>query len=114
MRYSIKETDEALEDLGLVSIQRFRYFGSLVSGDTFLSKYDKAVETLHLYPEGFVGREIFYRGYEIRLLPFDDYYIFFVFREIEQDIVILRVLHKTQNWQKIMINKTYHIKDLAI
>lgn len=114
MRYSIKETDEALEDLGLVSIQRFRYFGNLVSGDTFLSKYGKAVESLNPFPEGFRGREIFYRGYEIRLLPFDDYYIFYVVREETQDIVVLRVLHKAQNWKEIMVNKTYHIQDEAI
>lgn len=114
MRYKIKETDEALEDLGLISIQRFRYFGSLISGDTFLSKYDKAVTSLTPFPKGFNGREIFYRSYEIRLLPFDDYYIFFVFREVHQDVVILRVLHKAQNWKKIMVNKTFHIHDEAI
>ncbi len=114
MRYSIKETDEALEDLGLVSIQRFRYFGSLVSGESFLAKYDKAVKALNPFPEGYNGREIYYRGYEIRLLPFDNHYIFFVFREDEQDIVVLRVLHKAQNWKEIMVNKTYHIQDEAI
>lgn len=47
-----------------------------------------------------------YRGYEIRLKPFDTYNLFFVVDDEMGQIVILRLLKNLQDWNQILRMET--------
>lgn len=115
MYYKVYETDEALRDLFSISVGIYEYTGDKASGENFIEKYSKTVESLNTFPMGFRGVSIEYKGYEIRILPFENYNIFFVVDYDGKKVVILRVLSQKQNWWKILrLGCFYHIQGEAI
>lgn len=108
--YRLHETDEAIQDLNLIAFNAYKYTREKDSGLDFLQKYDETVSALELFPLGFRGISIEYRGYEVRIDPFGNYNIFFVVDEARMYVIILRVLYEKQDWNRILRgSRRYHI-----
>lgn len=109
MYYKILETDEVLNDLCRISFAAYDYTRDKKSGERFLSLYNITTANVASFPMGFSGTNIMYRGYEIHILPFGNYNMFFVINEDEKQITMLRVLYQKQDWKTILkIDNTYH------
>lgn len=115
MSYRILETDEASNDLALIAIKAYDYTGSIMSAKRFLSLYNDITNRLELFPLGFRGVCIEYRGYEIRMCPFGNYNIFFIVNDTEKTVTVLRILYQKQNWEHILnVESTYHLDGRAV
>lgn len=109
MHYKVVVTQEALEDVSNLAKYMIDTFKNQKAADDFLDAYDKQVEVLGTFPIGYRGISIEYRGYEIRLKPFDTYNMFFVVDDEMGQIVILRLLKNLQNWKQILrMEVEYH------
>lgn len=71
----------------------------------FLRQYNNQVQNLTVFPFGYRGIGIMYKGYEIRIKPFLTYNIFFVVDKKTNQITILRVLKDRQNWKNMLHNE---------
>lgn len=109
MLFSIQESNESIQDVINFAIYIKQQFKNEQAAENFMNAYDKEVSSLRYFPKGYRGINVEHRGYEIRIKPFDTYNIFFVVDEINQQVVILRVLKDRQNWNKILRTQiTYH------
>lgn len=111
MHYKVVVTQEALEDVSNLAIYMIDTFKNQKAADDFLDAYDKQVEVLGTFPIGYRGISIEYRGYEIRLKPFDTYNMFFIVDDKLGQIVILCLLKNLQDWKQILRMETeYHFE----
>ena len=116
MYHKILETDEAINDVHHISCEAYDYTRDKNSGLIFLKLYDATTANMAIFPSGFSATDIEYRGYEIHILPFGNYNLFYTVNEESRVIYILRILYQKQNWKRILrVDKTYHIrgKDFA-
>lgn len=88
-------------DLAVYMIEEFKNQKAALD---FLDRYDEKIQGLMTFPFGYRGVGFEYRGYEIRLKPYDTYNIFFVVDTDSREIIILRVLKETEDWQTILLN----------
>jgi len=102
--YKLRETDDAIDDVTSLAIYMIREFSNDIAAMNFLDTYDEKIEALKTFPFGYRGLGFEYRGYEIRMKPYDSYNIFFVVDAGKNEIVILRVLKDLQDWQTIIHN----------
>jgi plasmid stabilization system protein ParE len=102
MAYSIIETHEAIDDVTALAAYMIDRFKNHKAALDFLDNYDMEVNRLSVFPFGYRGIGIEYRGYEMRLKPFGTYNIFFVVDIEENTIIVLRLLKNLQNWQSII------------
>lgn len=109
MYYRILETDEMIGDLSHISFAAYDYTRDRESGIKFLELYDLTIANLAIFPTGYSGVSMEYRGYEIHILPFGNYNMFFILDETKGIIVMLRCLYQKQDWQRILqIENKYH------
>ena len=108
--YRIQETDEAINDVSEMAIHIYTQYKDAIAAEKLIDMYSTKIEPLENFPQGFRGLTIEHKGYEIRFFPFSNYNIFFVIREDKKDVVILRVLHQLQDWNRILhLENQYHI-----
>lgn len=70
--------------------------------DRFQSDIKRELEKL-CYTATFLPKtEIVYRGYVIQKKPFPPSIIFYVVKEQEQEVHVLRVLREEQNWEYVL------------
>lgn len=111
MQYRVVMTKEALEDVSNLADYILDAFENKKAADDFLDAYDRQVGILSTFPTGYRGISMEYRGYEIRLKPFDTYNLFFVVDDEIGQIVILRLLKNLQDWNQILRMETeYHFE----
>ncbi len=111
MHYKVVTTQEALEDVSSLAIYMIDTFKNQKAADDFLDAYDRQVKVLSAFPIGYRGISIEYRGYEIRLKPFDTYNLFFIVDDEIGKIVILRLLKNLQDWKQILrMDTEYHFE----
>ncbi len=111
MHYKVVTTQEALEDVSSLAIYMIDTFKNQKAADDFLDAYDRQVKVLSAFPIGYRGISIEYRGYEIRLKPFDTYNLFFIVDDEIGKIVILRLLKNLQDWKQILrMDMEYHFE----
>lgn len=109
MQYNVIETIEAVDDVINFASYMIRELKNQKAADDFLDRYDNEAKKLGLFPTGYRGIGLEYRGYEIRIKPFGTYNIFFVVDYVEQKVIILRILKDRQNWNDILhLQVTYH------
>lgn len=109
MQYNLRETKESIEDMSKLAVYMIEEFKNHKAALDFLDRFDYEIKALSLFPFGYRGISIEYRGYEIKLKPFGTYNIFFVVDTVENNIIILRVLKDRQDWQSIIRLQTqYH------
>ncbi len=102
MAYKLRETREAIDDVARTAEYLAKTLKNPKAALNFLNKYDKEIQRLETFPFGYKGIGFEYRGYEIRLKPFDTYNIFFVVDEEEKEISVLKVLKNRQDWKTIL------------
>ncbi len=109
MYYKVLETDEMINDLSKISFAAYDYTRDVASGVRFLELYDMTIANMSVYPDGFSGTSIYHRGYEIHILPFGNYNMFFIIEEKKKRIIMLRVLYQKQDWNTILkLENLYH------
>ena len=115
MYHKILETDEAINDVSHISCKAYEYTKDKKSGVVFIQWYDKTIENMATFPDGFGATDIEYRGYIIHILPFGNYNLFYIIDETNRTIIILRILYQKQNWQRILrADSVYHVRDKAL
>lgn len=102
MAYKLLETLEAIEDVTRTAEYLLKELKNKKATLNFLDQYNKEIKRLESFPFGYRGVGFEYRGYEIRLKPFDTYNVFFIVDMTNENIVILRVLKNKQNWQMLL------------
>ena len=103
--YNLIQTIEARNDLERLVFYMIFSLKNGQAANHFLTQYQEHIQNLMLFPFGYRGIGITYRGYEIRIKPFLSYHIFFVVNETKNEITILRVLKDRQNWKAILQNE---------
>ena len=112
MYHNILETDEVINDVSYISCKAYEYTKDKNSGLIFLQSYDKTIDNMAIFPNGFSATNIEYRGYKIHILPFGNYNLFYIVDETNLEVIILRVLYQKQNWQRILgVDDIYHIRN---
>ena len=102
--YKVRETHEAMQDVTNLAFYMVDEFKNQKAALDFLDHYDEKIQGLTTFPFGYRGVGFEYRGYEIRLKPYDTYNIFFVVDTNGGELIILRVLKDRENWQTILLN----------
>lgn len=100
--YKIRETPEAIADVSNFAIYQIKELKNPKAADDFLNTYDEKIKSLATFPFGYRGISFEYRGYEIRMKPYNSYNIFFVVDSEAREIVIVRVLKQLQDWEYIL------------
>ena len=106
MHFNIQETDEAYEDLFSLALYVYETSYSFNYSIKVYEDYDKAISSISIFPHGFKNTHINYRNYNIYLLPYDIYNVFYIFDD--DTITVLRVLHQKRNWQRIINEHNYY------
>ena len=115
MSYRILETDEACRDAENIACEAYDYTRDVESGRRFLRSYDEKMRSLITFPMKYRGVSLEYRGYEIRMLPFENYNMFFVVNPMRKTITVLRVLYQLQDWMGLLMpDDVYHVHGRAI
>lgn len=102
MFFSVRESDESIQDVINLALYIKLQFKNEQAAENFVNAYDREAASLRHFPRGYRGINIEYRGYEIRIKPFNTYNIFFTAIEERQQVIILRVLKDRQNWNHIL------------
>ena len=111
MQYKIHETLEAVDDIIRFAEYMIQELGNPKAATDFINTYDDMASKLKIFPRGYRGVSIEYRGYEIKIKPFGTYNVFFVIDETKHNIIILRVLKDIQDWNFILQHHNeYHFK----
>lgn len=100
--YKVRETSEAIADVSNLAIYQIEEFKNAKAAIDFLDTYDKKIRSLETFPFGYRGISFTYRGYEIRMKPYDSYNIFFTVDIKAREIIIIRVLKQLQDWKQIL------------
>lgn len=98
--YSLNYAEEADRDLQAI----FNYIAedSAEQAKNYLGKMEKCILQLADFPG--LGHESKYaelRFLGIRILPFEDYLIFYAINDRDKKINILRILHGSQNYRPL-------------
>ena len=110
MYHKILETDEAINDIHLISCEAYEYTRDKKSGYNFINLYDATVANIAIFSDGFSVTDMKYRNYIIHILPFGNYNIFFVVDNVNKVVTILRILYQKQDWGRILrIHNSYRI-----
>ncbi len=102
MAYKLSETLEAIEDVTRTAEYLIENLKNKTAALKFLDQYKKEIKRLELFPFGYRGVGFEYRGYEIRIKPFDTYNLFFIVDVVNKEITILRILKDRQNWMALL------------
>lgn len=99
--YKILLTWEAIYDIAAIADYiEFRFDKSYA--DRFQDSIEKEIEKLSYQGSLLPQTQILYRNYSIHKKIFSPSIIFYIFLEEKQEIHILRVLRKEQDWQNIL------------
>lgn len=98
VKYTYSSRDDIREKKEYI-LKEFKYKGL---GIRFSEKIKKAVNQLKIFPNGYDTTGFGYRGYDIHLMPFQSYLLFFVIDEQKREVTILRVLQDGQDWEYII------------
>lgn len=102
--YKVILTWEAIYDVTDIADYVEEEFGKS-RADRFQSDIKKELSKLEFMGGMFSKTQIIYRGYVIYKKPFPPSIIFYVFKETEREVHILRVLREEQDWEYILSKK---------
>ena len=75
---------------------------SMERADRFQSEIHRQIKSLELAGGGFGKTHIRYRNYFVYKMPFPPSVIFYVIKESEKEIHVLRVLREERDWAKLL------------
>jgi len=105
MKYKVIQTSEAENDIFQLADYMVSTLKNHKAANDFLDRYFRKAQSLETFPFGYRGISFEYRGYEIRLKPYDTYNIFFIVNTDEMTVTILRVLNDRQDWKTLLLDK---------
>ena len=97
-------TWEAIYDVVDIAEYIENEFG-IERADKFQKDMEKQMEKLRVSVNAFRKTHICYRGYSICKKVFPPSIIFYIVKEAEQEIHILRVLREERDWEKILLRQ---------
>lgn len=97
----IKVTWEAIYDITDITDYIERDFG-IARADKFQADIKEQIIALGNVGGIFGNTKIDYRGYHIFKKPFPPSIVFYILKEPEKEIHILRILREERDWEKIM------------
>lgn len=100
-------TLEAIYDITDIAEYIENKFG-IERADSFQNDIQKQFSSLKSVGSGFGRTQILYQNYTIYKKPFPPSIIFYIIKEPEKEIHILRVLREERNWKKILKTTTKH------
>jgi addiction module RelE/StbE family toxin len=101
--YSIKFTTKAEEDLDEIYEYIANNLFASEAADNLMDKFENKILTLKSFPysSSFVADEVLKnRGY--RKLIIDNYIVFYLINEQEQQVIIMRILYGASNYKNIL------------
>lgn len=102
--YKVILTWEAVYDVTDIAEYIEAEFGK-TRADCFQSDIQKELAKLEYMGSIFPEIQIWYRGYAIHKKLFSPSIIFYVFKEAEKEVHVLRVLREEQDWEHILSEK---------
>ncbi len=94
-------TWEAIYDVAEIAEYIEKNFGS-ARADAFEENIKKQMQAIGYLGGAFGNTHIYYHSYSIFMKPFPPSIVFYVIKEPECEIHILRVLREERNWKRIL------------
>ena len=101
-KFEVMLTDRAKNDIAdkkRYILENFRY---KEYADNYSRSMRDAVNSLEVFPKGFVDTGLSYRGYEIYLKPMNDHLVFYTVDENMKTVTVFRILQDGMDWQNII------------
>lgn len=105
--YNILLTLEAIRDITDIAEYIEARFGYIYA-DRFQDNLKKELSKLGYMGGIFFNTQILYQGYAIHKKPFPPSIIFYIIKESQNEIHILRILRNEYNWKKELTNSSFY------
>ncbi len=103
MRYKISYTQNALADLDNVSDYIKYNLCNISAADRIVENFFSAGDSLDVFPNRYpLCNDDLLRAWGIRFVPVKNYLLFYVVREKEQTVYVIRFLYGKRDWQNIL------------
>lgn len=103
MTYKIIYTQKALADLDAVASYIKLKLCNISASDRIIENFFGEGDSLASFPTLYpLCNDAFLRAWGIRFVPVKNYLLFYVVREDEKTVYVLRFLYSRRNWQKIL------------
>ena len=100
-KYRVIVTWEAIYDIAEIADYIEAQFG-IARADRFQEEIKESLNKLEILGGIFGKTCLSYRGYSIYKYPFPPSVIFYIIRDSEQEIHVLRVLREERDWKSIL------------
>lgn len=103
MTYKIIYTQKALADLDAVASYIKLKLCNISASDRIVENFFGEGDSLASFPTRYpLCNDAFLRAWGIRFVPVNNYLLFYIVREDEKTVYVLRFLYSRRNWQKIL------------
>ena len=103
MTYKIIYTQKALADLDAVASYIKLKLCNISASDRIIENFFGEGDSLASFPTLYpLCNDAFLRAWGIRFVPVNNYLLFYIVREDEKTVYVLRFLYSRRDWQKIL------------
>lgn len=103
MIYKIIYTQNALADLDSIADYIKLKLCNVLAAQSMVEKFFSKGDSLNIFPERYpLCNDDLLRAWGIRFVPVKNYLLFYVVREDEQAVYVIRFLYSKRNWQKLL------------
>lgn len=103
MTYKIIYTQKVLADLDAVASYIKLKLCNISASDRIVENFFGEGDSLASFPTLYpLCNDAFLRAWGIRFVPVKNYLLFYIVREDEKTVYVLRFLYSRRNWQKIL------------
>lgn len=103
MTYKIIYTQKALADLDAVASYIKLKLCNISASDRIIENFFGEGDSLASFPTRYpLCNDAFLRAWGIRFVPVNNYLLFYIVREDEKTVYVLRFLYSRRDWQKIL------------
>ena len=103
MTYKIIYTQKALADLDAVASYIKLKLCNISASDRIIENFFGEGDSLASFPTSYpLCNDAFLRAWGIRFVPVNNYLLFYIVREDEKTVYVLRFLYSRRDWQKIL------------
>ncbi|MBQ9885659.1 MAG: type II toxin-antitoxin system RelE/ParE family toxin [Lachnospiraceae bacterium] len=102
VRYEVLISDSAKRDIKAIKKYILDTFGYRELAEDFSKKIKRMIKSLEVFPNGHQSTGLWYRAYNIYLMPRSTYLFFYIVNEDLRMVTIVRVMHDGMDWQNII------------
>lgn len=103
MSYKLIYAEEALRDLELTAEYIKIKLCNILAADRLVENFFSEAGSLDMFPTRYpLCKDEILRAWGIRFVPVSKYLLFYVVKEKEQTVYVLRFLYSRRDWQKIL------------